>query len=134
VLLFEAAIASWDVSPKLSAAAQRALERRRVEVRLDTRVTAIDARGVTVQANGTRNGSTHGPWVGPPACGRPSLAATLGARAIRAVASRCSRSLDPRASEVFVIGDLAKMVIGRRHAGPRRRAGRAVRAASTSRS
>ncbi|MBC7973392.1 MAG: FAD-dependent oxidoreductase, partial [Myxococcales bacterium] len=37
---------------KLSTAGQRALEKRHVDVRLNTRVTAIDAAGVTVQANG----------------------------------------------------------------------------------
>ena len=98
--------------PRLSAAAQRALERRQVEVRLDTRVTAIDAAGVTVHANGRdeRIGVRTVVWA---AGVRASpLAATLGAPcdSTGRVEVRPDLSI-PGHPEVFVIGDLAHMVM-----------------------
>jgi NADH dehydrogenase len=98
--------------PKLSAAAQRALERRQVEVRLDTRVTAIDAAGVTVVAHGReeRIGARTVVWA---AGVRASpLAATLGAP--RDPTGRVEVEPDLSIAghpEVFVIGDLALMMM-----------------------
>jgi len=98
--------------PKLSIAAQRALERRRVEVRLDTRVTAIDARGVTVLANGHEERIDARTVVWAAGVRASSLAATLGAP--RDPSGRVEVLPDlsiPGHPEVFVIGDLAKMVM-----------------------
>jgi NADH dehydrogenase len=96
--------------PKLSAAAQRSLERRHVDVRLNTRVTAIDDRGVTVEANGReeRIGARTVLWAA--GVRASSLAATLGAP--RDPSGRVEVLPDlsiPDRPEVFVIGDLAKM-------------------------
>lgn len=98
--------------PKLSTAGQQALEKRHVEVRLNTRVTAIDARGVTVSANGREEhiGARTVLWAAGVA-GSP-LAATLGAK--RDPSGRVEVLPDlsiPDHAEVFVIGDLAKMVM-----------------------
>lgn len=98
--------------PKLSAAAQRALERRHVEVRLNTSVIAIDAGGVTVKANGReeRIGARTVLWAA--GVSASSLAATLGAP--RDPSGRVEVLPDlsiPGHPEVFVIGDLAKMVM-----------------------
>jgi NADH dehydrogenase len=96
--------------PKLSAAAQRSLERRHVDVRLNTRVTAIDDRGATVEANGReeRIGARTVLWAA--GVRASSLAATLGAP--RDPSGRVEVLPDlsiPDHPEVFVIGDLAKM-------------------------
>jgi len=98
--------------PKLSAAAQRALERRRVDVRLNTRVTAIDARGVTVEANGHGERINARTVVWAAGVRASSLAATL--EAPRDPSGRVEVLPDlsiPGHPEVFVIGDLAKMVM-----------------------
>jgi len=97
---------------KLSAAAQRSLERRHVDVRLNTKVTAVDARGVTVHANGSdeRIGARTILWAA--GVRASSLAATLGAP--RDPSGRVEVGPDlsiPGHPEVFVIGDLAKMVM-----------------------
>jgi NADH:ubiquinone reductase (H+-translocating) len=97
---------------RLSAAAQRALERRQVEVRLDTRVIAIDGQSVTVEARGRheRIGTRTVLWA---AGVRASpLADSLGAP--RDPSGRVEVSPDlsiPGHPEVFVIGDLARMVM-----------------------
>ena len=98
--------------PKLSAAAQRSLEHRHVDVRLNTRVTAIDARGVTVEVNGRdeRIGARTVLWAA--GVRASSLAATLGAP--RDPSGRVEVRPDlsiPDHPEVFVIGDLAKMMM-----------------------
>jgi len=97
---------------KLSAAAQRALERRHVEVRLDTKVTAIDDRGVTVHAAGRdeRIGARTVLWAA--GVRASSLADSLGAP--RDSSGRVEVLPDlsiPGHPEVFVIGDLAKLVM-----------------------
>ena len=98
--------------PKLSAAAQHSLERRHVDVRLNTRVTAIDAGGVTVEANGRdeRIGARTVLWAA--GVRASSLAATLGVP--RDPSGRVEVAPDlsiPGHPEVFVIGDLAKMIM-----------------------
>ncbi|HET9627616.1 MAG TPA: NAD(P)/FAD-dependent oxidoreductase [Kofleriaceae bacterium] len=98
--------------PKLSAAAQRSLEQRHVEVRLDTRVTAIDARGVTVSKNGREEHVGARTVVWAAGVRGSSLAASLGAP--RDPSGRVEVLPDltiPGHPEVFVIGDLAKMVM-----------------------
>jgi NADH dehydrogenase len=98
--------------PKLSAAAQRSLEARHVEVRLDTRVTAIDARGVTVSKGGReeRVGARTVVWAA--GVRGSSLATSLGAP--RDPSGRVEVLPDlsiPGHPEVFVVGDLAKMMM-----------------------
>jgi len=98
--------------PKLSAAAQRSLERRHVAVRLNTQVTAVDARGVTVKAGGRdeRIGARTVLWAA--GVRASSLAATLDAP--RDPSGRVQVLPDlsiPGHPEVFVIGDLAKMTM-----------------------
>src|SRR5258706_459262 len=96
---------------KLSAAAKRALEARHVDVRLDTLVTAIDDRGVRVKgpAGEERIGARTVLWAA--GVQASPLAATLGATRDRAgrvvVEPDLSIAGHP---EVFVIGDLAKVV------------------------
>jgi len=113
VVLFEGRDRILGTYPaKLSAAAQRSLERRAVDVRLNTKVTAIDARGVTVSAAGRdeRIGARTVLWAA--GVRASSLAATLGAP--RDPSGRVEVAPDlsiPGHPEVFVIGDLAKMVM-----------------------
>jgi NADH dehydrogenase len=113
VLLFEGRSRILGTYPeKLSAAAQRALARRHVDVRLDTRVIAVDDRGVTVQAAGReeRIGARTVLWAA--GVRASSLAATLGVP--RDASGRVAVLPDlsiPDHPEVFVIGDLARMVM-----------------------
>jgi NADH dehydrogenase len=98
--------------PKLSAAAQHSLERRHVDVRLNTKVTAVDGRGVTVEVGGRveRIGARTVLWAA--GVRASSLAATLGAP--RDPSGRVEVLPDlsiPDHPEVFVIGDLAKMTM-----------------------
>jgi NADH dehydrogenase len=113
VLLFEGRDRILGTYPeKLSAEAQKALERRRVEVRLNTRVTSIDARGVTVQANDHEERIDARTVVWAAGVRASSLAATLGAP--RDPSGRVEVLPDlsiPDHPEVFVIGDLAKMML-----------------------
>jgi len=98
--------------PKLSAAAQRSLERRHVEVRLNTRVTAIDAGGVTVEVSGRDERIDARTVLWAAGVRASSLAATLGA--LRDPSGRVEVAPDlsiPGHPEVFVIGDLAKMIM-----------------------
>jgi NADH dehydrogenase len=97
---------------KLSTAAQRSLERRHVDVRLNTQVTAIDAQGVTVEAGGReeRIGARTVLWAA--GVRASSLAVSLGAP--RDPSGRVEVRPDlsiPGHPEVFVIGDLAKMIM-----------------------
>jgi NADH dehydrogenase len=98
--------------PKLSAAAKRSLEKRHVEVRLNTMVTAIDANGVTVK---TKDGSVQriGTRTVLWAAGVQAspLAAHLGVPRERNGRVVVEPDLSiPGHPEVFVIGDLAKMI------------------------
>ncbi|MBL0218618.1 MAG: NAD(P)/FAD-dependent oxidoreductase [Myxococcales bacterium] len=97
--------------PKLSLAARRSLENRHVEVRLNTLVTAIDATGVTVTCADVaeRVGTRTVLWAA--GVQASPLAADLGAARDRAgrVEVRPDLSL-PDHPEIFVIGDLAKMI------------------------
>jgi NADH dehydrogenase len=110
VLLFEAGdrvLAAYP--PKLSNAAKRSLEKRQVEVRLDTRVTAIDARGVTTDKGERINARTVLWAAGVQAS---PLGASLGAPRDRAGRIEVAPDLSvPGHPEIFVIGDLAKMVM-----------------------
>ncbi len=93
---------------KLSAAAKRSLEKRHVEVRLDTLVTAIDERGLTVKT-GERIGARTVIWAAGVAAS--PLGAKLGVAHDRAGRVVVEPDLSiPGHPEVFVIGDLAKMV------------------------
>jgi NADH dehydrogenase len=113
VVLFEGRDRILGTFPaKLAAAAQRALERRRVDVRLNTRVTAVDACGVTVQTGGRdeRIGARTVLWAA--GVRASSLAATLGSP--RDPSGRVEVLPDlsiPDHPEVFVIGDLAKVAM-----------------------
>jgi NADH dehydrogenase len=113
VLLFEGRDRILGAYPaKLSAAAQRALERRQVDVRLNTKVTAIDAAGLTVSSQGQdeRIGARTVLWAA--GVQASSLAQSLGAP--RDPSGRVEVLPDlsiPGHPEVFVIGDLAKMVM-----------------------
>ena len=113
VLLFEGRDRILGSYPKkLSAAAQRALEKRNVSVRLNTQVTAIDAGGVSVRANGhdERIGARTVLWAA--GVQASPLAASLGVP--RDPSGRVLVLPDlsiPGHREVFVIGDLAKMMM-----------------------
>jgi NADH dehydrogenase len=113
VLLFEGRDRILGTYPaKLSAAAQRSLERRAVDVRLNTKVTAIDARGVTVSAAGRdeRIGARTVLWAA--GVRASSLAASIGAPCDPSGRVEVGPDLSiPGHPEVFVIGDLAKMTM-----------------------
>jgi len=114
VLLFEGRDRILGGYPeKLASAGQRALEKRHVSVRLNTRVTAIDSAGVTVQANGheERIGARTVLWAA--GVQASPLAASLGVA--RDPSGRVEVLPDlsiPGHPEVFVVGDLAKMTMG----------------------
>jgi NADH dehydrogenase len=98
--------------PRLATAAQRSLERRHVDVRLNTQVIAVDAAGVTVRAGAReeRIGARTVVWAA--GVRASSLAASLGAP--RDASGRVEVLPDlsiPGHPEVFVIGDLAKMTM-----------------------
>jgi NADH dehydrogenase len=102
-------------SPKLSAAAHASIEKRRVEVRTNTMVTQVDAEGVTVQSGPPEKRVTEriaartvlwaaGVQASP-------LAGQLGAPIDRAGRAEVAPDLTiPGHPEVFVIGDMAKMI------------------------
>lgn len=97
--------------PKLSDAAKRSLESRHVEVRLNTLVTAIDPKGVTVKSGATieRLGARTVLWAA--GVQASPLAVDLGAPRDRAGRVEVAPDLSvPGHPEVFVIGDLAKVV------------------------
>ncbi|HEU0032154.1 MAG TPA: NAD(P)/FAD-dependent oxidoreductase [Kofleriaceae bacterium] len=98
--------------PKLSEAAKRSLEKRHVEVRLNTRVTNIDDRGVTVKhEDGTeeRIGTRTVLWAA--GVQASPLAKSLGAPLDKAGRVEVAPDLSiPGHPEVFVIGDLARML------------------------
>jgi NADH dehydrogenase len=113
VLLFEGGdrvLAAYP--PKLSAAAKRSLEQRHVEVRLNTLVTCIDDRGVTVKVGDVeeRIGARTVIWAA--GVEASPLAAGLGVPRDRAGRVMVEPDLSiPGHPEVFVIGDLARMVM-----------------------
>jgi NADH dehydrogenase len=95
--------------PKLSLAAQKSLERRRVEVRLNARVTAIDEDGVTYLRDGKeeRLGAHTVLWAA--GVQASPLGKSLGVPLDRAGRVEVLPDLSiPGHPEVFVIGDLAK--------------------------
>ncbi len=113
VLLFEAGDRVLSAyPPKLSEAARRSLERRHVEVRTRPKVTAIDDRGLTVvTADGAteRVGARTVLWAA--GVEASPLGAQLGAPRDRAGRVEVSPDLSvPGHPELFVIGDLARMV------------------------
>jgi NADH dehydrogenase len=95
---------------KLSAAAKKSLEKRHVEVRINTLVTGIDEHGVTVKSphGEERLGTRTVIWAA--GVQASPLAASLGAVHDRSgrivVEPDCSITDHP---EVFVVGDLAKV-------------------------
>lgn len=96
---------------KLSDAAKASLEKRHVEVRLNTLVTAIDAKGVTVKRAGVeeRLGARTVLWAA--GVQASPLAAGLGAPRDRAGRVEVAPDLSvPGHPEIFVIGDLARIV------------------------
>jgi NADH dehydrogenase len=98
--------------PKLSRAAKESLEKRHAEVRLNTFVTAIDARGVTVKtaAGEERIGVRTILWAA--GVQASPLAAFLGAPRDKSGRVIVNPDLSiPDRPNVFVIGDLAKMMI-----------------------
>jgi len=98
--------------PKLSTAAKRSLEQRHAEVRLNTFVTAIDATGVTVKtaAGEERIGVRTTLWAA--GVEASPLAAFLGVPRDKTGRVVVNADLSiPDRPEVFVIGDLAKMMI-----------------------
>jgi NADH:ubiquinone reductase (H+-translocating) len=112
VILFEGGdrvLAAYP--PKLSAAAERSLVKRHVEVRKNSRVTGIDDRGVTVLADGkeSRVGSRTVLWAA--GVQASPLGATLGAPMDRQGRVEVLPDLSiPGHPEVFVVGDLARML------------------------
>jgi NADH dehydrogenase len=99
-------------APKLSAAALRVLEKRRVEVRRGAMVTHIDELGVTMQVGADASehiGARTILWAA--GVQASPLAATLGVPLDRAGRVVVGPDLSiPGHPEVFVIGDLAKMI------------------------
>jgi NADH:quinone reductase (non-electrogenic) len=100
-------------APGLSEAARRQLEKRHVQVRLGTLVTDIDERGVVARAEGEpeRIGARTVLWAAGVAAS--PLARTLGTPLDRTGRVLVEPDLSiPGHPEVFVIGDLARMVSG----------------------
>ncbi len=112
VVLFEGGDRVLSAYPaKLSDAAKRSLEGRHVDVRLKTLVTAIDATGVTVNSDGVvdRVGARTVLWAA--GVQASPLAADLGVPRDKAGRVEVAPDLSiPGHPEVFVIGDLAKMI------------------------
>jgi NADH dehydrogenase len=95
---------------KLSAAAKRSLEERHVEVRLDTLVTSIDERGVTVKGHDGEQRIAARTVLWAAGVQASPLAASLGAPRDRAGRVIVEPDLSiPGHPEVFVIGDLAQV-------------------------
>jgi len=98
--------------PKLSEAAKKSLQGRHVDVRVNTLVTAIDDRGVTVKGpNGEeRIGTRTVLWAAGVRASR--LAKFLDAPLDRSGRVEVAPDLSvPNHPEIFVIGDLAKMMM-----------------------
>lgn len=114
VVLYEGGDRVLSAYPaKLSDAAKRSLERRQVDVRLKTFVTAIDPTGVTVKSGDVedRVGARTVLWAA--GVQASPLAADLGVPRDRAGRVEVLPDLSiPGHREIFVIGDLAKMISG----------------------
>ena len=98
--------------PKLSAAAKKSLEGRHVDVRLNAMVTALDESGVTIKtaAGEERVGARTFLWAA--GVQASPLAEGLGAPRDRSGRVIVKPDLSvPDHPEVFVIGDLAKMMV-----------------------
>ena len=112
VVLFEGKDRVLGAYPeKLSEAAKKSLETRHVDVRVNTLVTNIDERGVTVKGpNGEeRIGTRTVLWAA--GVQASPLAKSLGAPLDRSGRVIVQPDLSiPNHPEVFVIGDLAKMI------------------------
>jgi NADH dehydrogenase len=112
VLLFEAKDRVLTAYPEhLSQAAKEALEERHVDVRINTKVTAIDDQGITVKSphGEQRIGTRTVIWAA--GVQASPLAADLGAPRDHSGRVIVEPDLSiPGHPEVFVIGDLAKMV------------------------
>ena len=113
VLLFEGTDRLLRAYPaKLSTAAKNSLEKHHAEIRLNTLVTAIDAKGVTVKtaAGEERIGVRTILWAA--GVQASPLAGFLGAPRDRSGRVVVNPDLSiPDHPEVFVIGDLAKMMV-----------------------
>ncbi len=102
--------------PKLSAAAQRSLEKRRVEVCLGVRVTAVDATGVELTVVGKDGAATVERVAARTVLWAAGVAASPVAKSLGVPLDRSGRVLvEPDLSipghpEVFVVGDLAACV------------------------
>ena len=97
--------------PKLSEAAKQSLEQRSVEVRVKTLVTAIDEHGVTVKGEAGEERIPARTVLWAAGVQASPLAATLGAPRDRAGRVEVNADLSiPGHPEVFVVGDLAKMM------------------------
>ena len=97
--------------PKLSEAAKRSLQKRHVDVRVNSRVTAIDDTGVGYDADGkkSRLGARTVLWAA--GVQASPLGKTLGVPLDRAGRVEVTSDLSiPGHREVFVVGDLAKML------------------------
>ncbi len=97
--------------PKLSEAAKKSLQGRHVDVRVNTFVTGIDARGVTVKGPGGEEtiGARTVLWAA--GVQASPLAKTLGVPLDRSGRVVVEPDLSiPGHPEVFVVGDLAKMI------------------------
>ncbi|HEX5060587.1 MAG TPA: NAD(P)/FAD-dependent oxidoreductase, partial [Kofleriaceae bacterium] len=112
VLLFEGRDRLLNAYPeKLSEAAKQSLEKRQVSVRLNTMVTSIDERSITVKgpAGEERIGTRTVLWAA--GVQASPLAKSLGAPLDRTGRVLVNPDLSiPGHPEVFVIGDLAKMM------------------------
>jgi NADH:ubiquinone reductase (H+-translocating) len=113
VVLFEGKDRVLGTYPeKLSEAAKQSLQRRHVDVRVNTLVTAIDDRGVTVKCpdgKDDRIGTRTVLWAA--GVQASSLARSLGAPLDRSGRVIVESDLSiPGHPEVFVLGDLAKMI------------------------
>ncbi|MEO7094050.1 MAG: NAD(P)/FAD-dependent oxidoreductase, partial [Polyangiales bacterium] len=112
VVLYEGGERVLSAYPaKLSDAAKRSLEKRHVDVRLNTLVTAIDPTGVTVKCGDVedRVGARTVLWAA--GVQASPLAAHLGVPRDRAGRVEVLPDLSiPGHGELFVIGDLAKMI------------------------
>jgi NADH dehydrogenase len=112
VLLFEGKDRVLSTYPdKLSEAAKKSLEQRHVSVRVNTLVTSIDDRSVTVKGEGgeERIGARTVLWAA--GVQASPLAKSLGAPLDRSGRVIVEPDLSiPGHPEVFVVGDLAKMI------------------------
>ena len=112
VVLFEGKDRVLGAYPaKLSEAAKRSLEQRHVEVRVSTMVTAIDERGVTVRGASGEERVPARTVLWAAGVQASPLARSLGAQLDRSGRVIVEPDLSiPGHPEVFVVGDLAKMI------------------------